>query len=411
MDAATRRRTLRLTERTADECRLPPADVAFLLAGHRNHLELEPTGRQGRYRLTPANHVGTIVAPGCRLVIRPKVPLENFLNLLDPTAPVPSSEDRTAVSPGTEALDFMAGRLARLLAERAAAGLHRAYTERVDQGPFLQGRLDLAAQFRAAPARKDRLHCRYEDFTADVPCNQVPKATAELVLRSPLLGDKVRTTLRRALDGFAAVSAFPLRPETFNALALDRLSESYRPLLAVCRLLAEGLTTDDTAGRFHHPAFLLDMERVFERYVGAGVVAAFQDVDRYRVQLQPLHTISRPVAGQPDLQIRPDVLIERAGLPLLVVDAKWKAWSGSPLVTADVYQMLAYCTALGVRQAVLVYPGRKNQLWTYPLDQAPIRLEVRTLRVVGPWERCRTSLQRLGATLRKRPPGTSHRGT
>src|SRR5690348_2551335 len=96
------RRTLLLRERTPAECRLAAEDVAFLLAQHRTHLELMPAQRRGRYRLTPGGYVGTITAPTCRLVIRPKIPLDNLFYLLDPAAPPPVTEDTAAAAPGTE---------------------------------------------------------------------------------------------------------------------------------------------------------------------------------------------------------------------------------------------------------------------------------------------------------------------
>ena len=45
-------------------------------------------------------------------------------------------------------LDFLARRLATLVGERFAAGLHRSYAEREGEERFLQGRLDVAAQVR-----------------------------------------------------------------------------------------------------------------------------------------------------------------------------------------------------------------------------------------------------------------------
>src|SRR5262249_47881785 len=158
------------------------------------------------YRLTPTGHVGTIVGPGCRLVILPKIPVRNLAHLLDPAGPLPVADDRVTPVQGDRVLDLLARRLARLPEGRGAARLHRAYAERSEQGPSLHGRLDLPAQLRDQPGRKDRLHCRYEDFTSDVPCNQLARATAELVVRSPLLGDSVRQALRRALEGYAGVT-------------------------------------------------------------------------------------------------------------------------------------------------------------------------------------------------------------
>jgi 5-methylcytosine-specific restriction enzyme subunit McrC len=394
-------RTIWLKERVSRECRLPPADVAFLLGEHRTHLEIAGTGRRGYYRLTPAGHVGTIVGPSRRLVIRPKIPLTNLGHLLDPASAVPLGNDQAAAVPGAEVLDFLAGRLAQLLAERSAAGLHRAYAERDEQAPFLQGRLDLPAQLRDPAGRRDRFHCRYEDFTADVPCNQAPRATAELVLRSPLLGEAVRAGLRRALETFAGLSSVPLGPELFLAAGPDRLTEAYRPLLDLCRLLADSLGGGDRAGPTPCPAFLLDMERVFERYVTAGVVGAFPAGGRCEAAVQPLHVANQPVPGQPDLHLRPDITLDRDGRPAVVVDAKWKRLAGTPLVTEDVYQVLAYSTALGAPLAVLVYPGRRDRAWVYRLARAPVTLAVRTLRVVGTRDECRLSVRRLVRALQR----------
>jgi hypothetical protein len=80
------------------------------------------------------------------------------------------------------------------------------------------------------------------------------------------------------------------------------------------------------------------------------------------------------------------------------VEAKWTRLDGAPPAD-DVHQMLAYCCGLGLRRAVLVYPGRRDRLWTYELRAAPLRVEVRTLRVTGGPEACRRSLRRLAREL------------
>jgi 5-methylcytosine-specific restriction enzyme subunit McrC len=390
-----------LIERKPTACRLTRAQVDFLLAEHRAHIQVAPTGRRGWYRLTPTGHVGTIVGPTCRLAIRPKIPINNLFHLLDPTGPLPAIEDSTATAPGAEGLDFLAGRLAYLLEERATAGLHRAYAERAEQGPFLRGRLDLPAHLRDRSGRKDQLHCRYEDFTADVSCNQLPKATAELVLRSPLLGERVRTALRKSLESFAAIRSIPVGPDSFAATPPDRLTEAYQPLLRLCRLLVESLGPGDASGTTPCPTFLLDMERVFERYVTEGVARAFAGSARWAVAVQPFFLASQSQAGQPDLHLRPDFTLENSGRLVLIGDAKWKQLSPASLGTTDVYQVLAYCTALGVHRGLLVYPGRRDRCWWYPLVHSPVSLEIRTVRVLGTREACERSLRRFSRALRQ----------
>src|SRR5207253_9336450 len=184
------------------------------------------------------------------------------------------------------------------------------------------------------------------------------------VLRSPLVGEAARSAVRQALGGFDAVGA-ALEPDSFLLAEAGRLTEAYRPLLDLCRLLADGLAPGGRDGATACPAFLLDMERVFEGYVTRGIVESFAGLGRYRVDVQPRHVANRPVAGQPDIHLRPDVVLSRDGRAQVVVDAKWKDLAGSPLMTDDVYQVLAYCTALGVGRGVLVYPGRRDRAWEY----------------------------------------------
>jgi 5-methylcytosine-specific restriction enzyme subunit McrC len=393
------RRTHSLVERTPEVCRLHRDDVEFLLTRHTAHIELSPTSERHLYRLTPAGSVGTIVCPRSRLVIQPKIPIRNLFHLLDPTGPIAVTDDHTKALPGAEGLDFLVGRLVQLLTERATAGLHRGYAERAEPTAFLVGALDVPTQLRTATAQKNQLHCRFEDFTVDVPCNQLPRATAERLLGSPLLGSSLRAALQRALQGWTGVRATDVTLKSFAALPADRLTESYRPLLDVCRLLIDGLTPGQAAGLTPCPAFLLDMDRVFEQYVTRALQESFEVGGRTQVQVQPLFAVDSIHDDQPDIQMRPDVVASRDGRALFVADAKWKDVARDRLLPADIYQVLAYCTALRARHGILVYPGSRDRAWSYRFARTV--LEVRTVRVVGSRSTCMRSLRRFCQAARR----------
>jgi 5-methylcytosine-specific restriction enzyme subunit McrC len=394
--------TLLLTERLRAECSLSGEDLEFLLAEHGHHLHIVPTRRPSVYRLTPTRLVGLLVAPTCRLVIRPKIPLRSLYHLLDPSATPPAVTSVTPEDVSRALLDFLALRLVALLEERLAVGLHRWYAEQEGEERFLQGRLDVAAQLRQTAARPDQFHCRRDEFTFDVPCNQVPRAVLELLLRSPLLGAAARASLGQALQGLDGVQRVELTAELFERATADRTAALYRPLLELCRLLADslqqkpGVRPGSTAG----PAFLLDLERVFERYVTRGLVEAFTGGERFTVAGQLGQTFPSTGSGQPGLLMRPDVTVCEGNEPRAVVDAKWKRLPPHGKVTADLYQVLAYCTALGVGRGVLVYPGRADHCRTYRLSRSGVRIEVRTLRITAGPHGCRRSLCRLGRALR-----------
>src|SRR5262249_28267433 len=153
---------------------------------------------------------------------------------------------------------------------------------------------------------------------------------------------------------------------------------AYRPLLDLARLLADALAPGEAAGPTPGPAFLLNLEQVFERFLTRIVLSAV-DADetvrgRWAVAAQPLLRASVPVAGRPDLNIRPDVLLLCDGATRLVADAKWKRLGASPLLAADVNQVLAYCCALNAPRAALVYPGRRDRAWRYDLERGAVSL-------------------------------------
>jgi len=386
---------IRLTERVPRTVRLRRDDVDHLLVNHRGHVEIIPAGERGIYRLTARGFVGVIPTPNRRFVLRPKLPAANVFHLLDPLAPTPAFVDHSMPVDGTAVLDILAARLAVLLRDRSAAGLHHHYDERAEVTAALQGRLDVAAQARAGPVRRDRLHCRYDDFTADVPCNQLPKAVAERLLDRPDLAAAVKANLRDVLIAWADVASVPLTPELCAAATPPLQTSGYVSLLDLCRLLADGLGSGEAAGVITGPAFLLDLERIFERYVTAGIERVVADCTP-----QPLLLASLPRLGRPDFRVRPDLLVGPRDRPRLVLDVKWKRLSRAALTIEDVYQVLAHAAVLGAPRAVLVYPGRHNRQWRYPTAGGPT-LDVVTLRIVGDRPACERSLRRLARWLRR----------
>jgi 5-methylcytosine-specific restriction enzyme subunit McrC len=382
-------RTVRLTEYRPREVRLRRGDVDFLLGPGRGVIDLAPTTTPGRYRLTAGGFVGVLQAPTVRFVLRPKVPRTNLYHLLDPDVPPDEFADASEPEAGSDALDFLARRLAAGMRQRAAAGLSRGYVERSDRQPFLQGRLDVTAQVREPATARDRFHVTRDEFTTDLPIHQLPKATAEAALASPFISAATRAFLRDSLTGYPDVtSVFP------DPAALDRVSDADRPFLDLCRLVARSLTPGESAGPTTGPGFLIDMERVFERYVERVVRAAAPDVT---AQAEFRYHGPVPV-GQPTLVGRPDTVIRQTGRVRCAIDAKWKRLDGPP-PPADVHQALAYAVGLGCRDVRLVYPGRRSAAWRYDLTEGNVTLTVHTLRVVGPRAACERSARRLGRSL------------
>jgi 5-methylcytosine-specific restriction endonuclease McrBC regulatory subunit McrC len=367
---------LRLRERRPRLCRLAPDEVRHLLGHHRAHLDLTPTADRHVWRVRPAGVAGVILTPRRRIVIEAKVPTANLL--------FPFDADSCAVRPGDDPLDALAGQLALRMAERAAAGLHRGYRERAHQGPFLVGRLDLPAQLREPPGRKEQIHSRLDDFTADLPCNQVPKALAARLAASAFLGDPARARLRQAAAAFGPVGDIDLSADALARLARAPAPPGYRPLVDLCLILTSALGAD-VAGP---AALLVSLERWFERFVTRAIEAAFGD----GAHAQRVYHV-----GDPGVTVRPDVAVERGRQVRLVVDAKWKRLGTAGPDSDDLYQVLAYAGLLGAADAALAYPGRGRAV-TLTFDRLPTRVHLCRVSVSGPPDRFARQLRTLGLT-------------
>jgi 5-methylcytosine-specific restriction enzyme subunit McrC len=372
-------RTFFLRERTPRRCRLSSLDLGLLLSRYPGRFDVVATNRKGVWRLTPRGCAGVVVTPTARLVIEPKIPLDNLFYLVDPTAPVVAVADHSAAVEGEAVFAFLAGQFATRLARRVATGLQRGYQERIGHGAVLQGRIDVAAHLREGPTRLDELHYRYDDFTPDIPCNRALKAITETVLLSPLLTCEARRLLRQALTAFEQVQA-ELHDGIWNAG--ERLPAEDALLLDLGHLLLDGLAPGPAAGPTPSPGFLLDTERVWERYITRVVCAGLAGIEGTTVAVQREVVTARDADGRP-LLLRPDIVIEQDGTAPVVIDAKWKSPGRSGPAPEDLHQVTAYATALAARRAVLGYPGRRDVVRSYTFERAPLEVEVRKVRVRG----------------------------
>ena len=97
--------------------------------------------------------------------------------------------------------------------------------------------------------------------------------------------------------------------------------------------------------------FLLDMPRLFEDFVTVALREALVSAYGGRVDDQDQNHFDE--AGQ--VRLRPDIVWKVRGSAVAVIDAKYKAEKPAGYPNADLYQLLAYCTVLGLRSGHLVY--------------------------------------------------------
>lgn len=334
---------------------LTPDQVAGLLTVPRL-VRLAPAPG-GRWRVTGNQTVGLVrlrtpAGDTIELRLRPKLRVRDLLFLLSYAPDDPWHADPvTTAEADDDLLPALAALLARTTRRTLESGVLHGYRTVEEDLPLVRGRIRTADQLRRVGLPLP-VAVRYDDHTPDIAENRILLAALHLAARLPGLPAPTRLTLRHLADHLHGVRALhPGAP--LPRWTPTRLNARYIPALRLAELLLSGRSLQPEGGGAPVTAdgFLLAMPVVFENFVTLTVRAALA---RHGIRCAAQETHHRlDEAGR--VLFRPDLVLYRAGRPVSVADAKYTWLKPSAPPTDHLYQLLAYCTALGLPHGHLIY--------------------------------------------------------
>lgn len=318
--------------------------------GGGKYLSVGPAATPGRWQVAAHNYVGSITVEGIQVLVRPKIPLRNLFLLLEVGLREQDWHDEAALyEKSHDLLPAFVSFFARTAETTLARGLYHSYREQHDRLVALRGRVDVARQI-TRPGVAIPTACRFTEFTADLIENSYLKAAVSRSLRVAGVQPADRHRLLRHLVTLEDVGNVRHHPADFDDVVFTRLNEHYRPALGLARLVLENLTLQDAIGEVTASSFMLDMNKLFERFVTERLRRAL----RGRLDVKDQHRDH--LDEERSVRIRPDLLFGRERSPGFVADIKYKLAdesAGGP--NADLYQLLAYTTALDLPEGMLIY--------------------------------------------------------
>ncbi len=352
-----------------------------------------------RWRVTTSSYVGTLVVDDVELLIRPKINPENLFLLLEPGLPSRAwRSEAFAYDATSDLLTAMVAFFARTVETTLARGVLRSYHTTHDRHVALRGRIDVAGQFRQTGVLTP-VACTYDDFTEDVVENRVLRAAARRALRVPRLDPSDHQRLQRQLGALTGVADVPVTAETAAGIHLTRLNEHYAPALALARLVLGNLTLTDAAGATSAASFMVDMNDLFQRFVGERLRREL----RGRLDVLDEPTVHLGMSSQ--VSMRPDLVFRapRARRAVYVGGIKYKLTDNGQGRSSDYYQLLAYTTAMGLPEGILIYCRHADdeiERRTVVVRNAGTRLVVRGIDLSGSAESVERELAALAEEIR-----------
>lgn len=270
-------------------------------------------------------------------------------------------------------------------------GKLRNYTEQEENLSVMRGRLVIPQHIRHNLVHKERLYCRFDEFSEDMLLNQILRFTTRLLLPWTC-SRKTKQQLTELLMHFNGISDVSITLQSFNLLKNDRITQRFQPVLEQCRLFISAINPDVLAGGTPLFSLMFDMNRLFEAWVAEKLKPwAHQQGWHLRTQ-GPRKFLAMRDDDSQQFQLRPDItLINDNGTPQLIADTKWKLLNESErklgVSSSDMYQLYAYAGCYKVPHLKLIYPHQAGLYPCYDFTLQGIhapKLEIRTIAIENP---------------------------
>ncbi|MGI3230896.1 McrC family protein [Streptomyces sp. GTA36] len=313
----------------------------------------------GHWVLKAGSKVGavSVTVPGAEPVtvrVTPKVPMARLFFLLGYSLDPRSWRDgQVDVAEHREVLPALAHAFERQVERAIRAGLLQGYRTTEDIALVVRGRIREAEQVRRQFGAALPVEIAYDEFTTDTPENRLLRAATERLLRLPGVPCRVRARLMHQRTRLAEVAPL-VRGQKLPEWRPSRLNARYQHALHLAGAILDGASAEHRPGGLRIDGYLFDMNKVFEDFVCVALREALRPYGgRGVLQAKGVH-----LDQDERVRMRPDFVWYgdgNQGRPLAVVDAKYKTEQKHGYPGSDLYQMLAYCAALGLSEGHLVY--------------------------------------------------------
>jgi 5-methylcytosine-specific restriction enzyme subunit McrC len=334
----------------------------------------------GLWDLAPTGKVGAARIGEVEVWITPKLPIDRLLFLVGYAADPRGWRDETVRLDARRGLVATVAQALWRQAERALGrGLLQGYRTVEEPSLVLRGRLREADQLRRHYGLAIPMEIRHDDYTVDVPENQILLAAITRMLTVPRLDAESRRHLAALRMRLADVTT-PIRGGRLPTWHPNRLNEPYHTALRLAEIVWRATTPEHSPGAIAANGFLFNLPKIFEDFVTVAISEHLQArhvgaaYPQYACHLDEALTV----------RMRPDLVWERGGRPAAVVDAKYKRERPAGYPDADLYQMFAYCTALSLAVGHLVYAAGAAEPARHVVRQAGVEIRCHALDLAQP---------------------------
>ena len=347
-------------------------------------LTIEPAfGEDGAYSLTPSSIIGALEIGDLSVSILPKLDISRVLFLASYAMGAFKLReiDRFNFEDAASLVEALALALTTAARRAFASGLIHGYRTEEEAIHIIRGRVRIAEQIRRRFGVPLPLEVRYDEFTDDITANRLVKAAAARLGRMRVRSSRSRAGLRWVGARLANVSLVEFPANAVSEVAFDRLNAHYREVVALSRLVLRHASFEAGRGGNRAPGFLMDMNKVFQDFVTQALRETLCVSERTFRADDYIPHVTLDEAGR--VLLKPDLSWWDGRTCTFVGDAKYKQIKDERVPNADLYQLLAYATALNLPGGLLIYAQGEEEPVVHQIRYAGKRLEIAALDLSG----------------------------
>ncbi len=312
----------------------------------------------------------------------------------------PRQIDRYAAENFPDTLHLFAHQLIVGLKALRRQGFETGYVSLDESTSAPRGRILMAPSIRTMTAQPGRIHCSFDEMSANIRSNQILKATLSRLLGEETLESPIRRELRQAIGLLSNVRGIELNARLFHDVRVHQNNRLYSFLLTICRFLYECMEAQDQAGHYRFREVARDemrMRRIFEKFVRnffARRQVLFKEVKSERMDW------FATAEGGSDLSLLPAMYTDvslRSASRTIIIECKYteslyrSRFLAEKLRSSHLYQLIAYLRNVEnngepdrAAEGILLYPTAGKSL-DHSFRLHGHRVSVRTLDLNQPW--------------------------
>ena len=200
------------------------------------------------------------------------IPIENIYYLLCYAWNKLDARDRisVAVDDETKLLDLFAKILINTTKILLKRGVDRNYINYTSEIPGIKGKLELSQTIKRNLHLKQRTICSYDEFSANVPINEILVTTLHRLIKTLNLNRELKGEIKRLLWMFIDIDQIEIQSSLFKKIRLNRNNRLYGIILNVCQMIYENSLPTEQPGTWKFMDFTRDerkMSQLFEAFV------------------------------------------------------------------------------------------------------------------------------------------------